>query len=309
MEPSPPKIAPQDVRVRKELVMRILAFLKQYYMFGQDAQAISMLKSIVQGGSREQSLGRELGVLNAKELDKVLEFFETWKQSGCRGMSAYYFSPTHKKDIPCIVKRRNPDGTLDLMSPEGPKGGAIKTQARANLVKPRLVDGWFLPIVEKDHQESLELVDEKEIMRKDEAAAVASPEAVSSSLQQSDSSAPKKASDSAVAKSTEHPVSSSDANVDLPTTTTSQPKAAVAEIPKPPQSEAMKLFRVKFAFDGTQYGEEYLSISANDLLDFTREEEGWCYGRIVQRAGTALITQTEGWYPPGYAEPFASMRW
>lgn len=304
MEPSPSKIAPrQDAeKIRKEPVMRILAFLKQYYLVGQDVQAINMLKSIAQGGYREQSLGRELGLLTAKELDRVLECFESWKQSGCRGMSAYYYSPTHKKDIPCLVKRRNPDGTLDLMSPEGPKGGAVKTQARANLVKPRLVDGWFLPIIEKEIQ--------------DEAAPLpltpaASPEVASSSLNQSESAAPKQTSDDAVAKSTEQLVSSGSANGGYPTTTTPQPKAAVSEIPAPPQVTEAKvtIFRVKFGFDGTQYGEEYLSISVNDLIDFQREEEGWCYGRIVQRAGTALTNQNEGWYPPGYAEPFSTMRW
>ena len=69
----------------------------------------------------------------------------------------------------------------------------------------------------------------------------------------------------------------------------------------PPQN-SKKVVRVKFPFDGTQYGEEYLTLCVNDMIEFVKEEESWAFGRVLQRAGTVLTLQTEGWFPPGYVE-------
>ena len=58
------------------------------------------------------------------------------------------------------------------------------------------------------------------------------------------------------------------------------------------------------SFSGHEYGDEYLTFKAGDVVDLLPapagvEAEGWAYGVLVNAS-------CEGWFPPTYVKPLAA---
>ncbi|CAJ1347251.1 unnamed protein product [Effrenium voratum] len=82
-----------------------------------------------------------------------------------------------------------------------------------------------------------------------------------------------------------------------------QPEPALTRPVEAPFSG--QLLRVVHAFDGRQYGEEYLVLRKDEAVVWLREEAGWCLGRRVEpnTRHTVGPEPSEGWFPPGFAKP------
>uniref|UniRef100_A0A7S1A959 SH3 domain-containing protein n=1 Tax=Noctiluca scintillans TaxID=2966 RepID=A0A7S1A959_NOCSC len=59
-----------------------------------------------------------------------------------------------------------------------------------------------------------------------------------------------------------------------------------------------------YQFEGAGWGPEYLVLNVGDEIERISEDHGWAYGRVVQRAGVPLSTEsiTQGWYPASFAQ-------
>jgi hypothetical protein len=134
---------------RSKLVALLLNFLRQYHIEGKDDSVRAMLQDIASDGREPRPLG-SWGYLTARDVGEAVAAFEVWKAKGRVHMPAQYNSPTHKVDIPCFVTHQNEDGTLDLSHEAvlGNDSQLLKRRADALLVRPRIIEGWFVPALE-----------------------------------------------------------------------------------------------------------------------------------------------------------------
>jgi len=58
---------------------------------------------------------------------------------------------------------------------------------------------------------------------------------------------------------------------------------------------------VVFAFDPTDWGDEYMRLEVNDVVECIAEEDGWWFGRRVDPKNLS-VALAEGWFPPSYVE-------
>lgn len=65
-----------------------------------------------------------------------------------------------------------------------------------------------------------------------------------------------------------------------------------------------KVSTVLYAFNGRDYGLEYLILAPGDEVHQHNEESGWAYGRILRRAMEEELLEDgpEGWYPSDFVQ-------
>jgi len=238
----------------------LLAFLKQAYLAGEDAQVRAMLRDISDGGREPRALGH-WGIPSKCEVGEAMAAFQDWKFQGCITMPAYYHSTSHNMEIECFVNRQHPDDmSMDLIShySETHTGPMTKKRAPLKMVRQRNVEGWYVP-----------------------------------------------ANTSAGSDRTYQPQAAQAAATPVAMTTPNQEHRSQPPVTAPTQRASSSTHVVMYAFDGTAYGADYLTLEAGDeLFHLEEEDNGWARGRVVKRKSGAATQQLEnGWYPASFAEP------
>lgn len=238
----------------------LLAFLKQAYLAGQDAQVRAMLRDISDGGREPRALGH-WGIPSKREVGEAMAAFQDWKFQGCIAMPAYYHSTSHNMEIDCFVNRQHPDDmSLDLVShfTEMHAGPMTKKRAPLKMVRPRYVEGWYVP-----------------------------------------------ADPSAGSERTYHPQAAQAAVTPVAVATPNQDRRSTPPATATAQRAGSSTHVVMYAFSGTAYGPDYLTLEAGDeLFHLEEEDNGWARGRVVKRkSGAATQHLDNGWYPASFAEP------
>jgi len=260
------------------VVILLTNFLKQYHLLGEEGAVRQMLLAVSDQGNDPRDLG-SFGKLQASDVRDAFAHIEVWKEEGRPTMPAFYDSKSHSVALPCVILGRNPDGTLELgQAPEEAtetdnKLKILKQKADPSLVRPRPLNGWFVPMLPF-------MQDDSAVAEGPKKTASAGVTAVTSACTTADSSA-----------------------------RVGSGSAPLAAAPTTPGSGAV--WRVQHFFDGTELGKEYLVIYPGDELRYLNEGQGWAYGRILLRGKAALdagIKQAtisggvEGWYPGQYTE-------
>ena len=133
---------------RPALVRRLVNFLKQYHLTGEDEVIRELLCDVAAEGTTPLDFGA-WGRLRAREVREALATFEFWKsEQGRPFMPALYHSKHYNVKMSCVVARGYPDKSVDLWRVEKSgdvRGVVLKNTADPLLVVPRVVPDWFAP--------------------------------------------------------------------------------------------------------------------------------------------------------------------
>mmetsp|Transcript_55212 Transcript_55212/g.171553 ORF Transcript_55212/g.171553 Transcript_55212/m.171553 type:complete len:328 (+) Transcript_55212:51-1034(+) len=273
---------------REELVERLVAFIKEYYMQGEESVVRSMIRDISEGGRDPRPLGK-WGLITQAEAAEAGAAFEAWKSNGYLEMPAKYASKTNKIDIDCIILDRNADGTLKLGNFAGDHNQPIlRETADPQLVRHNPTVGWFVPPLPSNYSEAAAAAE----------AAAGAPYAAASAAAVAAAATPyATASASAAVASTAQFLHAA-----APAAAASAPAPSAAA---PPEVAPSRVCRASYAFNGTEYGPDYLVLNPGDELVWLEEEQGWARGRVLRRqtalpCGQEGATLDVGWYPANY---------
>lgn len=287
---------------RSQLVALLVSFLKEYHLSDQDQVIKTMLQDVASGSKDPRTLAL-FGEVSVQEVGLAVAAFEVWKAEGRINMPAHYFSQTHQQHIPCVVVRRNNDGSLDLFdqiaSSKLEKTGVVKLRADPILVRPRQVQGWFVPPRGASNPVS-------------KPAAVVAAVAVSgeSAEAQRANMAREEARRANVARESERlarETAEAQKAERVAREAAEAKRVAAQQQPQPPAVAAPRqdLWQVLYAFNGPEYGPEYLVLAVGDFIEFESDDGGgWAFGKVARRAGAALpgASLGSGWYPSDFAE-------